>query len=262
MKTLKLTSPYMSSGIVTEVQRRLNLRTDGVYGPVTAGAVKAWKWRTGFHKKFVNGQMTASDYAYMTSAKPRTRLMKIRAKRRVAKVPMTGTMQQVALKTMLAWAKGGLVEDPPRSNVIPRLSTIGRMAKVIRSYYQMGYPYCAYGSMLAALGSGSYTAKAGLVDGKFNPLYVPEIESLARQGKYGMRQVGWGEAKPGDFVIFNWDGGVPDHIGMLVEVSSHYGATCVEANTSPSNAGSQSNGGGVYVRNRDRSQIQSIIRWS
>ena len=80
-------------------------------------------------------------------------------------------------------------------------------------------------------------------------------------GRYGMRVVSWDNAKPGDFVTFNWDGGVPDHIGMLVERYSD-SAKCVEGNTSPTNAGSQSNGGGVYVRNRDRSQIQAIIRWT
>jgi cell wall-associated NlpC family hydrolase len=78
-----------------------------------------------------------------------------------------------------------------------------------------------------------------------------------------MRLVSWDNAKPGDFVTFNWDGGVPDHIGMLVERYPD-SAKCVEGNTSPTNGPgmSQSNGGGMYVRHRDRSQIQAIIRWT
>lgn len=261
MKTLKLTSPYMRGDAVLTIQKRLNLRTDGIYGPATAGAVKAWKWRTGYHTKFVNQEFTASDMAYLTGKKARTALMKVRSKRRAKSAAAGLGEQDRAAKIMRAWAADRLVEQPANSNVVPTLRTIGREQGVKSYYYQMGYPWCAYSVMLAALNAGSDTAKRGLVDGAFNPLYVPEIESLARQARYGMRIVGWGDARVGDFVTFNWDGGVPDHIGMLLSVGAGDCMT-VEGNTSPSNAGSQSNGGGVYVRNRDRSQIQAIIRWT
>lgn len=259
MKTLRLTSPYMRGDAVLTIQKRLNLRTDGVYGPVTAGAVKAWKWRTGYHKKFVNQEFTASDMAYLTGKTPRTALMKVRAKRRLKREP-GGYAQVAATKIMKSWASEHLTEYPANSNIVPRLRAVGK-EKGVGWEADMGYPWCAYAVMLAALNAGSETAKVGLVEDKFNALYVPEIESLARQAKYGMRIVGWTEAVPGDFVTFNWDGGVPDHIGMLLSVGVGDAMT-VEGNTSPSNAGSQSNGGGVYVRNRDRSQIQAIIRWS
>lgn len=257
MKTLKLTSPYMRGDNVITIQKRLNLRTDGVYGPITAGAVKAWKWRVGYHKKFVNQDFTASDMAYLTGKKPRTALMKVRSKRR-AKDLLPSRKQEHAYKIFKSWAN--LTEEPAGSNVVPRLSGIGRSAGVGWEA-QMGYPWCAYSAMLAALQAGSETARMGLIENKFNALYVPEIESLARAGKYGMRLVGWGEAQPGDFVTFNWDGGVPDHIGMLLSVGVSDAQT-VEGNTSPGNTGSQSNGGGVFVRNRDKSVIQAIIRWS
>jgi hypothetical protein len=261
MRTLTLTSPYMRGDAVLTIQKRLNLRTDGIYGPATAGAVKSWKWRTGFHTKFVNTNCTASDFAYLTGKLERTYLMKVRSKRRAKSAAAGIGEQDRAAKIMRAWAADGLVEQPANSNVVPRLRTIGREQGVKSYYSTMGYPWCAYSVMLAALNAGSETAKRGLIDGAFNPLYVPEIESLARQGKFGMRIVGWSNARAGDFVTFNWDGGVPDHIGMLLSVGVGDAMT-VEGNTSPSNAGSQSNGGGVYVRNRDRSAIQAIIRWS
>lgn len=259
MRTLRITSPYMRGIDVVTVQKRLGVRTDGVYGSVTGGAVKDWKWRTGYHRKFVNTDYTASDQAYMTGTKKRTALMKIRASRRAKKAPST-ELQNKALHYMRAWAADGLKELPASSNQVPALMREGR-ALGVGWQSNMGWPWCAYSVMLAALKAGSSTGKQGLVDDKFNALYVPEIESLARAGKYGMRVVGWSEAKPGDFVTFNWDGGVPDHIGMLVDTEVGYAVT-VEGNTSSGSAGSQSDGGGVYIRHRDRTQIQAIIRYS
>lgn len=246
---------------VREVQRRLGVKIDGTYGPATAGAVKAWKWRFGFHRKFVNAELTASDFAWLSGRKPKTTLQKVRAKRRAAAKRKSEGRQVRAVRVMVGWANKRLVEQPAQSNVVPYLSKRGKALGVAPGYYRMGWPWCAYSVMLAALEEGSPTARDGLVKGRFNPLYVPEIEAHARAGRYGMRVVSWENAKPGDFVTFNWDGGVPDHIGMLVERYSTT-AKCVEGNTSPTNAGSQSNGGGVYVRNRDRSQIQAIIRWT
>lgn len=246
---------------VREVQRRLGIKVDGIYGPATAGAVKAWKWRHGFHKKFVNGQVTASDFAYLSGKLPKTALMKVRAKRRAKAADKAAGKQLRAMRNMVGWANKALVEQPRNSNVVPYLSRRGKALGVPAGYYRMGWPWCAYAVMLAALEEGSATARDGLMRSRFNPLYVPEIEAMARAGRYGMRVVSWDNAKPGDFVTFNWDGGVPDHIGMLVERYST-SAKCVEGNTSPTNAGSQSNGGGVYVRHRDRSQIQAVIRWT
>jgi hypothetical protein len=262
MKTYKLTSPYMRGDDVLAVQKKLNLRTDAIYGPVTAGAVKAWKYRFGYPEKHINLNYTRSDRAYLFGTKEKTVPMKYRAKSRAKKAPAAGVavMRQKSLHHMRSWAGQGLVEKPAHSNKVPTLQRIGSELNVGWEA-NMGWPWCAYAVMLAALKAGSSTARQGLVENKFNALYVPEIESHARAGRYGMRVVGWGEAKPGDFVTFNWDGGVPDHIGMLVQTEVGF-AVCVEGNTSPSTAGSQSDGGGVYVRNRDRSQIQAIIRYS
>jgi hypothetical protein len=160
---------------------------------------------------------------------------------------------------MKSWAAAGLIERPAGSNIQPVLSQLGKNNGV--PSYQMGFPWCAYSAMLAALMADSDAAVAGLKHGEFNALYVPEIDALARAGKFGMKTVGWKDALPGDFVIFNWDGGVPDHIGMLVNNEVAYAVT-VEGNTSSGNGGSQSNGGGVYIRHRDRSLIQTIVRWT
>lgn len=68
-------------------------------------------------------------------------------------------------------------------------------------------------------------------------------------------------AQPGDIVIFDWGAkdNSHDHIG-IVELNKGAYIQTIEGNTSPSNAGSQGNGGGVWRRTRDWSVVQAIIR--
>lgn len=68
--------------------------------------------------------------------------------------------------------------------------------------------------------------------------------------------------KPGDLVLFDWSGGHSsrDHIGIIVSKNSDGSYTTIEGNTSPTNAGSQSNGEGVYKKVRATRFISVIIR--
>lgn len=68
-------------------------------------------------------------------------------------------------------------------------------------------------------------------------------------------------AQHGDIVIFDWGAkdNSHDHIG-IVELNKGSYLQTIEGNTSPSNAGSQGNGGGVWRRTRDWSVVQAIIR--
>ena len=63
------------------------------------------------------------------------------------------------------------------------------------------------------------------------------------------------DPQPGDLVLYCWDGtGHASHIGIHERiVDGLYQA--IEGNTSPTNVGSQSNGGGVFRRVRSRSMI-------
>lgn len=63
------------------------------------------------------------------------------------------------------------------------------------------------------------------------------------------------DPQPGDLVLYCWDGtGHASHIGIHERiVDGLYQA--IEGNTSPTNVGSQSNGGGVFRRVRSRSVI-------
>ena len=67
------------------------------------------------------------------------------------------------------------------------------------------------------------------------------------------------DAKPGDLVLFVWDNGsLPDHIGF-VELNKGSYIQTIEGNTSSGKGGSQSNGGGVYRRTRNWSNVLAIV---
>ena len=67
-------------------------------------------------------------------------------------------------------------------------------------------------------------------------------------------------AKPGDIVLFDWDGsGDADHVG-IVEVNNGSYLTTIEGNTSRGGSGSQSNGGWVARRTRSWSAVRAIVR--
>lgn len=85
--------------------------------------------------------------------------------------------------------------------------------------------------------------------------YVPYVETWAK------RIGAWktSRAQLGDLTVYGFGKSSAQHIGIAWpdEGSSEYRA--VEGNTSSSNAGSQSNGDGVYVRYRRRAQIRGWV---
>ena len=85
------------------------------------------------------------------------------------------------------------------------------------------------------------------------PWYVPGIWSDAKR-------LGITTKNPvdGDLVIYDWTmNNDPDHIGLAYP--SHGSRWAVEGNTGPGNAGSQSDGGGVYLRRRPASDIVGYV---
>lgn len=87
--------------------------------------------------------------------------------------------------------------------------------------------------------------------------YCPAAENWAkRNGKLINRNSG----RPGDIVLYDWEGnGVEDHTGIVESVSPEF-IVAIEGNTSGNNAGSQSNGDGVYRRRRPISLVAGFIR--
>ena len=84
------------------------------------------------------------------------------------------------------------------------------------------------------------------------------LKWFAKKGKI----VPVGEAKEGDIVFFQFDNDAqPDHVGIVAKNMKRLKALrTIEGNTSPSNKGSQSNGGGVYEKKRSYATVMAVVR--
>lgn len=125
-------------------------------------------------------------------------------------------------------------------------------------WYGANYqPYCAmactYWYENKAGGSPSFAKGSAYA-------YVPYILSDAKNQRNGLSVTS--SPVKGDLVVFDWNrDGTYDHVGLFQSWQAGTSFLTVEANTSPNNSGSQSNGGGVYQRTRDvASQGTQFIR--
>jgi murein DD-endopeptidase MepM/ murein hydrolase activator NlpD len=80
--------------------------------------------------------------------------------------------------------------------------------------------------------------------------------------KKGFEIVKVTEALPGDIIFFDWERDKdPDHTGIVLKTNPKKKTiTCYEGNTTNGMSGSQSNGGGVFKRDRRYDQVHVVIR--
>jgi peptidoglycan hydrolase-like protein with peptidoglycan-binding domain len=229
-RTLRLASPFMHGPEVAEAQRLLGVRADGVFGPITSGAVAGWKRARGISSP--DGELAPADRA-----------------RLVADIPLG------AVRLMERWAASGLREDPPRSNRVPALIAVAEREEVAPVYSSMGYPWCAFAAFLAALVVGGESAALGLRERRFNPLYTPAILAEARAGTFGLRTVPATSAFRGDLVLFDWDfaaGDPADHVGRLAQAPAEGRVHTVDGNSGV--------GGLVEPRDRAIGSVRAFAR--
>jgi cell wall-associated NlpC family hydrolase len=71
-----------------------------------------------------------------------------------------------------------------------------------------------------------------------------------------------GDAQEGDIVFFQFDNDAqPDHVGIVVKNMKRIKTLrTIEGNTSSDNNGSQSNGGGVYLKKRSYATVMAVVR--
>ncbi len=262
LRNLVLTSPHMRGSDVGIIQKKLGAIQviDGEYGPITANAVKDWKWRIGLPDKQVNTTLTQDESQYFFG-KSRSLAMQARTKVRLRNAQGTLTKRALAVTVMEGWAAKQYKENPAGSNKVPQLQAEAAKQGLAQYYTNMGWAWCAFATTLSGMVAGLDSAKAAK-EGKYNWLYCPEILACAKSGKYGMKVVDWGTAGRGDLVLFDWEqDNVADHIGLLREDNNESQLVdTVEGNTSPGNTGSQSNGGGVYLRVRNKRDILAVVR--
>lgn len=237
-RDLHVTSPMMTGSDVLAVQRRLAALgydpgpLDGVYGPATAAAVTAFQRAAGIAVDGIVGPETREALA---EAEP-------------ADDPPEGRGSQVGRKALrTARTFVGAREDPPGSNRTPFGAWFG----------VDGVPWCnIFVSYCFAVGAG-YTIASGFRGAGCTARgcsYVPTTEAWLRATGMWLGRV---EPRPGDIAIYNWDGGDPDHIGIVELANGDGSFTAIEGNTG---LGDDSNGGEVMRRRRSVSQVDGFGR--
>lgn len=116
-------------------------------------------------------------------------------------------------------------------------------------YARNGVPYC---DMFVSW----VLNQAGQACAGFPSAYCPYALAAARRAGLA---VAYKDAKAGDIVFFDWDGGETDHVGIIELNKGSYYQT-IEGNTSGGVVGSQGNGGVVARRTRGLSVICGVIR--
>lgn len=88
-----------------------------------------------------------------------------------------------------------------------------------------------------------------------NPYSASALRSWAR----GIGAYKTTRANAGDIVLYGFGDSKLEHIGVAWPDENASGYRAIEGNTSPGTSGSQSNGGGVYVRYRGRKSIDGWV---
>jgi peptidoglycan hydrolase-like protein with peptidoglycan-binding domain len=257
MRELHLVSPHTRGETVKALQYLLNGHNafklnfhagnlDGEYGPTTAGAVKRAKFALGYTTKGVN--MVAGDLflEILSGRKKLSLAMKVRkavrAKAAAKIAAQRGSLVNIAAREL------GNHEIPANSNSGPR----------VRVYQSVTGAYHA--AWCASFVSWCLLTQLGKSARKFfppNPAYCPSWVETARAHRNGLRVISAAEARPGDIVTYDWDGGVADHIGILTSTVSGGVFHTIEGNTA---FGNDSNGGAVMRRTRYTNQVEAFIR--
>lgn len=237
MRDLHLTSPLMYGPDVLAVQRKLRALgynpgpLDGRYGTLTYNAVRLFQAK---HKITVDGIFGTRTRAALAAAKP------------PVKPPA-----KPASKGVRALAEAvkhvGVREQPAGSNRNP----FGKWFGVD------GVPWCAeFVSYAFSVGAAVTICKGFKAPGCYPQgcAYVPTLEAWLRQSGQWAGRVA---PKPGDIAIFNWDGGVADHVGIVEKNLGGGLFQTIEGNTA---VGNDSNGGQVLRRTRSLTQVDGFGR--
>jgi hypothetical protein len=138
----------------------------------------------------------------------------------------------------------GVRESPPGSNH----TMFGRW------FGADGVPWCAiFASYCFGVGAGVVLCR-GWHGAGVAPRGVAYVPTLASWLKATGRSVE--HPRPGDLAVFDWDGGLPDHVGIVIRVDGDLLHT-VEGNTS---VGNDTNGGEVMRRQRRVGQVSGFGR--
>lgn len=239
----------------------LPLSVDGRLGTQTLHAARFFSWVIGLgkrHRKLLKkGTISESTQRLLRNPEQRSNAERLRAKRRQGKLEKIRKRQSEGPAAAVAYARSfvGTTESPYGSNSGPSHTN----SKGQRGGVTFWEAYWGLGPCYWCLCFASYCAKAiGGAKISGNCCYSVEIERMARAHEGGWVAVPQREARPGDIALFCFDGsGVSDHGELVAE---HGVREDIGGNTSSDDSGSQSNGGGVFSKRRDLSQLTCVAR--
>lgn len=237
---LHVTSPLMAGPAILHVQQALRQlgyapgKVDGVYGPATAGAVRAFQRD---HHLTVDGVVGPNTRSVLDEApQPPQPAPIVRKPSSLGRLALAAAIQELGKK-----------EAPPNSNRNPFGEWFG----------VNGVPWCNIFVSYCFVTGAHYTICSGFKGAGVYAkgcTYVPTTEAwLKSTGMWKGRT----EPMPGDIAIYNWDGGVPDHIGIVEEYLGGGKFNAIEGNTA---VGNDSNGGEVMRRLRYLTDVDGFGR--
>jgi hypothetical protein len=273
-RPLRLTTPLTDGDDVRALQSALflamrhheidwlPLHIEGEFGPQTLHAARFLSWVLGLggrHRKQIKkGNLTKATQRLLRNPEQRSRLERLREKRRQPRLKKIRKAQSEGPAAAVAYARSFIAttEAPAGSNTGPTVRNVkGQPGGV--SFWEA---YWGLGACYWCLCFASYCAKAiGGARIAGNCTYSVAIEGYARNHENGWVQVAISSARPGDIAIYKFDGpsSPSDHGELVVENGV---AEDVGGNTSSDDSGSQSNGGGVFAKHRDLSQCSMVAR--
>lgn len=147
---------------------------------------------------------------------------------------------------------------------------LAKMRELTGDGWMKGQPYCAWLGVRGAYQQGGGVNLASLFP-QTNWAYCPSIfqtitaGTRSRDGAWRWVVVPWAKEAAGDVVLFDWDGGVSDHVGLATGAAVGGTLPTIEANTPPASGGDQSGlgaGDGVWRKQRPRSVVKLVGRLS
>lgn len=256
---------HLKAGLALAAVDWLPVKVDGELGPQTIYAARFYTWVLGLgkgHRESIQKRHTIAEATQKLIRNPgeRSKAEVRRAKSRRTHLAKIRKAQDEGAKAAVAYARSfiGTTENPAGSNTGPTLHNAkGQPGGV--SFWEA---YWGLGACFWCLCFASYCAKAiggAAISG--NCTYSVAIEGYARNHENGFIEVAYADRKPGDQTIWKFEGpdALSDHGELYVGNDQDVGG-----NTS-SEGGSQSNGGGVFLKTlgsdtRPLSELSMLVR--
>jgi hypothetical protein len=209
-------------------------KLDGCYGAATAGAVASFQRQNELDPDGVVGSATRA--ALRAAKKPKQPVSIMREPSSIGGLALAVGLQELGAK-----------ERPADSN----------KNKYGKWFGVDGVPWCNIFVSYCFQNGADYTICEGFKGAGVYPkgcTYVPTTEAwLHATGMWKGRT----EPLPGDIAIYNWHGGLPDHIGIVEEYLGGGKFNAIEGNTG---IGNDANGGEVMRRLRYFSDVNGFGR--